>query len=239
MTRDVFGWALRDRLDGRGDGWLTVERDDGFTDRHPVDLYFRETLQPLESALLDGVTGHVLDIGCGAGRALLAAEATGLSATGIDLSPGAVEVARRRGACDVRRLDVMKDPWPDDLTDLGAVLLFGHNIGIGGDPEGAVRLLSRAAGRLSPGGAVLLTSIDVVLTTTPEHLAYHARNRAAGRLPGEIRIRLRHGALTGDWHPWIHLSPAELSGIAARAGLVLADVRDSGQGPYAARLGPG
>ncbi|MDQ6797207.1 MAG: class I SAM-dependent methyltransferase, partial [Actinomycetota bacterium] len=51
-----------------------------------------------DERLLDRAVGPVLDIGCGPGRHLLALARRGVEATGIDVTPAAVRVARSRGA---------------------------------------------------------------------------------------------------------------------------------------------
>src|SRR5438132_9671314 len=45
-----------------------------------------------------GLTGRVLDAGCGTGEHALMAAALGLEATGIDGSPRAINLARRKAA---------------------------------------------------------------------------------------------------------------------------------------------
>jgi SAM-dependent methyltransferase len=61
--------------------------------------------------------GHVLDVGCGTGEhALLAAE-RGLPASGIDLSPRAIDLAKNKAAA--RNLAVEFRIW--DALDLGAL----------------------------------------------------------------------------------------------------------------------
>jgi SAM-dependent methyltransferase len=56
--------------------------------------------QPALAELADAgaVRGRVLDVGCGTGEHALLAASLGLPATGIDASPAAIEIARRKAA---------------------------------------------------------------------------------------------------------------------------------------------
>ncbi|HEY2704693.1 MAG TPA: class I SAM-dependent methyltransferase [Candidatus Dormibacteraeota bacterium] len=56
--------------------------------------------QPALAELVDGgrVTGRVLDAGCGTGELTLLAASRGLEATGVDASPRAIAIARRKAA---------------------------------------------------------------------------------------------------------------------------------------------
>jgi hypothetical protein len=42
---------------------------------------------------------------------------------------------------------------------------------------------------LAPNGKLIASMIDPLATSDPAHLAYHARNRAAGRPPGLARMQ--------------------------------------------------
>ena len=64
---------------------------------HPFAAGLRSTARAMRF-----VRGRVLDVGCGAGRVCLHLQERGLDVVGIDISPGAVEVCRRRGVRDVR-----------------------------------------------------------------------------------------------------------------------------------------
>ncbi|HYA54582.1 MAG TPA: class I SAM-dependent methyltransferase [Thermoplasmata archaeon] len=78
-------------------------------------------LAAVESGYLRKGTS-VLDVGCGAGSNLLYLARNGFEAHGVDLSPGAVEAARRRAVddrltIDAREGDVLDLPFPDGTFD--------------------------------------------------------------------------------------------------------------------------
>ncbi|HEV2814296.1 MAG TPA: class I SAM-dependent methyltransferase [Solirubrobacteraceae bacterium] len=102
-----------------------------------------------DERLLDRAAGPVLDVGCGPGRHVLALQRRGVLALGVDVSPAAVRLARRRGA------PAMEGSVFGGLPGAGrwrSALLLDGNIGIGGDPAA---LLRRVASVLRPDGRVL------------------------------------------------------------------------------------
>ncbi|WP_147107142.1 class I SAM-dependent methyltransferase [Tateyamaria sp. syn59] len=228
---DIFGDALRDRQAGLTGRMLTIRRDDGHVDRHDPALYFMPEPFAHEVALLNMVEGPVLDVGCGAGRTLLWLAGQSVAATGIDLSPGAVDVCRDRGCEDVMLADAMTD----DLTRQGGpfrtIVVFGNNIGIGGTYEGAETLLRHLAHAAAPGARLLVTGLDVAKTDQEHHLAYHRRNLDKGRPRGEIRMRFEYEGAVGDWVPWYHPEPNELAKLANAAGWRIKSVGPS-DGPF-------
>ena len=102
-----------------------------------------------EHQLLAGLDGPVVDLGCGPGRIVVALASRGVAALGVDSSPVAVALARRRGAPVLQR-DVFQ-PLPHEGRWKTA-LLFDGTVGIGGDP---VRLLSRCRELLAPQGRIV------------------------------------------------------------------------------------
>ena len=120
---------------------------------------------PEERALLSSVTGPVIDLGCGPGRLVVSLADEGVEVLGIDSSPSAVALARRRGAA-VLQGDVF-GPIPGQGR-WATCLLFDGTIGIGGDPS---RLLRRCWELTGPGGRVI-AEVEVPGTGWRRHTAW-------------------------------------------------------------------
>src|SRR5439155_545816 len=73
-------------------------------------------------------SGRVLDVGCGGGCVCLHLQERGQDVVGIDVSPGAIEVCRRRGVRDVRLLSI--DDVDHSLGQFDTVVMLGNNIGL-------------------------------------------------------------------------------------------------------------
>lgn len=232
-SMEVLGHAVRDCLAG-GVGPVRFIRDDGYVDEVPVALFVDESMGPHEAALLDRCRGEVLDAGCGGGRLALLLQQRGLRVVGLDISPPLVELCRRRGVREVHVGSV----WDDPGGPWDTVVLGGNNIGLGVTLQGASRLLRHLAAGLRPGGAVVLSSVDVTRTSDPMHLDYHERNRRAGRPPGMVRMRLQYGAHLGEWFDWLHVSPAELRAVTDAEGLLVEMLDEHPSGAYAAAVTP-
>ena len=101
--QDAFGHLLMDLTAGQSVVEV-VERDDGcvFTGDPSYYLAPFRSWWPQERRAMRFVRGRVLDVGCGAGRVAVHLQERGLDVVGIDVSPLAVEIARRRGLADAR-----------------------------------------------------------------------------------------------------------------------------------------
>jgi SAM-dependent methyltransferase len=222
---DAFGRMLLDAFEGRGKVHEIVERDDGFIAVAQLDYFAGARRWPaVERRALRFVRGRVLDVGCGAGRVALELQSRGRDVVAIDVSPGAVEVSRRRGVRDVRLL-----PFEEVDATLGgfdAVVMYGNNFGLFGSRAKAQRMLRRLH---ELADRIVATSTDVYATDDPVHLAYHERNRRRGRMAGHLRLRVRHRNLATDWFDYLLVSPEEMRALAEEAGWRIHRlVRDAG-----------
>ncbi len=182
---------------------LCLETDAGTALEFPVDRWYAEPTSE-EDALLDGLTGPVLDVGCGPGRHALALNRRGIVALGIDASPTAVALARRRGASAIERS--VFDRVPAAGRWASALLLDG-NIGIGGDP--AV-LLERVRRLLRPGGVI---AVEV---------------EPPGLEVEELTVRLDDGCSRSAWFGWARVGVDGIDGVATIAGLRVDDAWEGG-----------
>lgn len=224
---DAFGQMLLD-----GAGTEIIERDDGFLDTAKL-VYFAPVTQwpAVERRALRWVRGRVLDAGLGAGRVALELQRRGRSVVGIDISPGAVEVARERGVRDVRLLAF--EEVDDSIGQFDTIVMLGNNFGLFGSPSKARRLLRR----LRPlADRIVAASIDPHATEDPAHLAYQERNRRRGRIAGQLRLRVRYRDLIGPWFDYLFVSPDEMASILEGTQWRITRLLQSGSAYYVAIL---
>lgn len=221
---DAFGRALQDHLSGAPGPTLMLEVDDGTrVPAMPPDWFFlpEAAWAAPERAVLQVVTGGpVLDLGCGAGRLALHFQERGFAVTAVDVSPGAVAVCRARGVHDVRLRDLTAPPadrrW-------GAILLMCGNLGLAGNSEATRRLLTRLAALAAPGAVLIGDTVDPTMTDEPRSLAYQQAQREAGNDPGQVRLRLRYGALVTPWWEQLNIPIADIAALVQDTGWHLAE----------------
>lgn len=152
--QDAFGHLLSDLLDGRRVTEV-VERDDGCvftTDARYYLAPFRSWWSQ-ERRAMRFVRGRVLDLGSGAGRVGLHLQTRGHEVVGVDVSPGAVDVARRRGLVDVRAGTLATAVQADERFD--TILLLGNNLGLLAGEQSGRRLLRGLARLVTDKGRIL------------------------------------------------------------------------------------
>jgi SAM-dependent methyltransferase len=167
--------------------------------RTPMDVArWNASADLVDLTLLSAVNGPVLDIGCGPGRMVKAAHDLGLAAMGIDVSPTAVEIARKLG------VEVVQGSVFDFVPRAGTwqtALLVDGNIGIGGD---VAALLERCAELISLDGEIVI-EVD----STPDRL--HTYTAALVDDEGG----------TSETFPWAEVGANKLVEIARPLGLRL------------------
>ncbi|MDQ6648702.1 MAG: methyltransferase domain-containing protein [Actinomycetota bacterium] len=193
---DLYADGLRAATStvARARDWL-LRYDNGATAPMDFDRWCAP-LTPGDSGLLARCTGPTLDVGCGPGRLTAELAHRGVPALGIDISPGALRIARDAGAAVLRRSVFDRVPGAGTWS---VVLLADGNIGIGGDP---VVLLRRAADLLGPHG-VVVCELDGPDTAT-----------------GPVRVRIEAGdGARSQWFDWAHVGVDAIAGIAGDATL--------------------
>jgi 2-polyprenyl-3-methyl-5-hydroxy-6-metoxy-1,4-benzoquinol methylase len=163
-----WGESTLDAMDHGIPPWVDIRRTDGFSrpvpgawDDHQMHhILFGEALAFFMAEVGRLRSAHTLDLGCGAGWLSLELARAGLHVTGIDVSEGQIDVARRYAAsierpstfgslqyavADLSRLDLEPNRY-DVITAWGAL----HHIS---DLDHLLRQVSRA---LKPEGVFLV-----------------------------------------------------------------------------------
>ncbi len=188
---DVYAAALNRPARG-----LLARWDDGAEIELPLERWLGPATSTDERVLATAV-GPVLDVGCGPGRHVVALRERGVEALGVDVSAGALRLARARGAAVLGRS--VFERVPGRGTWQTALLLDG-NIGIGADP---VMLLRRLGALLAPCGRVIV----------------ELEPPGAATRTGIVRL-----AAAGRWSrpfPWARLGVDGVAAVTAAAGLAV------------------
>lgn len=233
---DAFGQAMYDRYCGKT-LWEIIERDDGHIDASAIDaMYFAEYRDwpAHERRAIQLARGRVLDIGCGVGRAALYLQKKGLDVLGIDISPLALKVCKLRGVRHTRLLSITQ--LCRKLGVFDTLLMYGNNFGLVGNPARARWLLRRFYRMTAPGARIIAETLDPYRTREQHHRDYHERNRRRGRMPGQVRIRVRYQRTASPYFDYLFVSQKELAAILDGTGWHIARVFVSDGSVYIAVL---
>jgi len=215
-SQDAYGHQIYDRLKGKV-AFEIVEREDGFfTSGARYYLSSYEDWHTHEKKALRYVRGRVLDIGCGAGRISLYLQKRGYDVLGVDISPLAIRVCKLRGLKKAKLIPITK--LNSKLGVFDALIMFGNNFALLGNPKRAKWLLRKFYRMTSRNARILAGSIDPYKTNDPAHLEYHGFNRSRGRMPGQLRIRVRYRNYVTPWFEYLLVSKQEIRKILEDTG---------------------
>lgn len=225
---DAFGAALKSWLGGGSDTDIS-ELDNGLLLKGwGKEVYFNndKAWPKNKLAALKSATGRVLDVGCGAGRYALFLQKRGLDVTGIDVSPLAAEVARRRGLRKTAPVSLDDVDSAFKAGSFDTVIMMGNNFGLVGDGAQAHRRLRKLYKVTSPAGKILAETIDLYKVRDPRergqdfsaYMRYHKNNPARGRHHGISVGRCRFHNLAEKWREYIFVNEAEMRKLIKGTG---------------------
>lgn len=222
--QDAYGHQLYDYFKGKG-SFEIVENDDGYFDVSSLcgissknEGYFSKYKDwlPSQRMAMSHVRGRVLDIGCGAGKHSLYLQEKGFDVLGIDISPLAVKVCKLRGLKKARVMSITQ--INSKLGKFDTILMLGNNFGLFGSFKRAKWLLKRFRIITNENARIVAETIDPYKTTNPHHLEYHEFNRKRGRMPGQLRIRVRYKKHVTPWFEYLIVSRDEMKEILKGTG---------------------
>jgi len=233
--KDAYGQEIWAFFQGK-ESYEIVERDDGFIDfSDGPSVYFAEFEKwpKHEKEAIKFAKGKILDVGAGAGRVSLYLQKRGFDVIAIDNSPLAIKVCKKRG---VKKAKILPFEKIEKLqpTIFDTIIMFGNNFGLFGNPKKAKKLLKKLHKITSPKALIIAESNDPYKTKDPAHLSYHKFNQKRGRMPGQLRIRIRFRNYIGEWFDYLIVSKKEMKEILQGTGWKIKKFINSKKSSYIA-----
>ena len=156
--KDLFGQALIDFQNENYTEDIITSTSISDEDVLPLPYLFRDfnEMPKLEKTALKLCKGSVLDVGCGAGSHSLYLQDHHFQVKAIDISKGAIEVAKKRGVLNTELLNVL-----DETKTFDTILLLMNGTGIFQKLVFASKYLSHLKSLLKFNGQILIDSSDI------------------------------------------------------------------------------
>lgn len=230
---DVYGQAIKDHYTGKDTRLLTFSSIAG-EDELPVAHLFRsfEEMPELERLALSLSSGHVLDLGCGAGSHSLYLEQNDYRVTALDISQGAIEVCQLRGL----KRAICQDLWKLKNERYDTILALMNGAGICGTLSKLPDFLSHLKSLLQPKGQVLMDSSDLIYMFEDE--TGEADVPFVDHYYGEIEFDLEYQGKRSGRFPWLYIDFYNLQQHALEAGFMCELIKKGSHYDYLARLTP-
>jgi SAM-dependent methyltransferase len=231
MKKDLFGKAL---LDYQNDNYtvdLITSTNISDEDELPLPYLFRKfkDMPILEQKALQISKGKVLDVGCGSGSHSLYLQKNGLDIKAIDISEGAIQVAKQRGVLNAEVLDILKETKTFDT-----ILLLMNGTGIFQELSQVATYLKHLKSLLNPNGQILLDSSDIKYMYEDEDGGLWIDTNA--NYYGELDYFLSYKNETEDPMKWLYLDFDTLKLACEGVGLNCKKVMNGEHFDYLAQL---
>jgi SAM-dependent methyltransferase len=236
ISKDLFGKALLDYYDYLQSGSklkyfekLITSTNISDEDDLPLPYLFRsyEEMPRVEQQALNLCYGKILDVGCGAASHSLWLQDKGFNVKAIDSSPGAVEVAKKRGVKNVVHKSLLQE-----VETFDTILLLMNGTGIFELYQKVQNYLIHLKTLLKPGGQIIIDSSDIAYMYEDENLEELCLTRYYGELDYFIRYKNEIEAPM----TWLYLDFDALAEICNLVDIKCEKVFDGEHYDYLARL---
>ncbi len=229
---DLLGKALLDYQNGKYTEDIITATNISEDDALPLPYLFRSftEMPKLEKRAMQECRGRILDIGCGAGSHSLWLQEKGFQVKAIDISEGAIQVAKARGvqnAENAHLLDISEEKFD-------TLLLLMNGTGIFETVEKTAKYLQHLKRILNTGGQILIDSSDLQYM--------YDRNEDGSiwvpqdRYYGELEFTMSYKGETTPTFPWLYLHETLCKQLAERNAYTF-EVLERGENfDYLARL---
>jgi len=229
--KDLFGKALLDYQNDNYTEDLITSTNISDEDELPLPYLFRDfkNMPKLEQKALQLSKGKVLDVGCGAGSHSLYLQENGLDTKAIDISKGAIEVAKKRGVLKAELKDIL-----DETETFDTILLLMNGTGIFQELSQVATYLKHLKSLLNPKGQILIDSSDIKYMYEDEDGGLWIDTNA--NYYGELDYFLSYKNEDEEPMKWLYLDFESLEFACQSVGLNCEKVMDGEHFDYLAKL---
>ena len=225
---DVFGEAIKAFYYNNDHTNITVHSPNFDDDVIPITHLFRsfKEMPELEKIALKHATGHILDVGCGAGsHSLYLQNKLKLEVTAIDTSVGAVEIVEKRGIVNARCEDFFN--LKNEKFD--TILMLMNGSGIIGKLNNLSQFFPHARSLLTENGCILMDSSDLTFLFEEEigSLNYYY---------GELEFQISYKNLKSETFDWLYIDFEKLKEVALENGFSCELIKKGRHFDYLAKL---
>ena len=229
--KDLFGQALLDYQNGNYTVDILTETNISDEDTLPLPYLFRsyKEMPELEQKALRLSKGSILDVGCGSGSHSLYLQKKGYKIKAIDISPGAVEVCKKRGVENTEVIALL-----DETEKFDTILLLMNGTGIFEELSLVIKYLRHLKNLLKPNGQILMDSSDIKYMYEDEDGGYWMDMNS--NYYGELDYFLSYKGKKEDPMKWLYLDFDTLKLACETIGLTCELVLEGENFDYLARL---
>ncbi|MEO8934160.1 MAG: class I SAM-dependent methyltransferase [Xanthomarina sp.] len=229
--KDLFGKALLDYQNNNYTEDLITSTNISDEDELPLSYLFRtfEDMPKLEQKALQLSTGKVLDVGCGSGSHSLYLQEKNLDVIAIDISRGAIEVAKKRGVLKAELKSIL-----DETETFDTILLLMNGTGIFQELSQVTKYLKHLKSLLNPNGQILIDSSDIKYMYEDEDGGLWVDTTA--NYYGELDYFLSYKNEEEIPMKWLYLDFENLEFACKSVGLICDKVMDGEHFDYLAKL---
>ncbi|TYA58304.1 class I SAM-dependent methyltransferase [Formosa maritima] len=231
MKKDLFGKALLDYQNNHYTEDLITSTNISDEDELPLPYLFRnfKEMPKLEQKALQLSKGKVLDVGCGSGSHSLYLQEKGLDIKAIDISKGAIKVAKQRGVLQAELKNLL-----DETETFDTILLLMNGTGIFQELSQVAAYLIHLKSLINQNGQILIDSSDIKYMYEDEDGGLWVDTNA--NYYGELDYFLSYKNEEEEPMKWLYLDFDTLKLACESVGLKCTKISEGSHFDYLAKL---